>query len=188
MASAAVALCGCAPRDPYISAPAQTVTAGQWQIERQTDRVTGAPLSSATLITRTVAHTAVAFPPPASLQLMCFKEQPIVRLAFQFKIGSTRNAVLGYVFDDQPGREPEARFVDGYHAVVIEDQAEVARFARALAAAKVLYVRVRSLNAGRSSAEFRVDGASVAIAAAYAGCPLPPDQPAPAPKRTSALQ
>ena len=35
-----------------------------------------------------------------------------------------------------------------------------------------LYVRIRSLNTARTSAEFKVAGAPAAIAAAYAGCPL----------------
>jgi hypothetical protein len=50
-----------------------------------------------------------------------------------------------------------------------------------MATADVLYVRIRSLNSGRTSAEFHVAQAPAAIAAAYAGCPLN------AAARTSAL-
>jgi hypothetical protein len=49
---------------------------------------------------------------------------------------------------------------------------EVAQFVRDLATSRVLYVRIRSLNAPRTSAEFRVDGAPGAIEAGLAGCPV----------------
>jgi hypothetical protein len=65
--------------------------------------------------------------------------------------------------------------------VVIEDRAEVAQFVSELATSSALYVRTRSLNASRTSAEFKVDGAAAAIDAAFAGCPV--SQPAPAPQR-----
>ena len=105
------------------------------------------------------------------LQLMCFKDQPAVRLSFEFKIGSTRNAQLGYRFDEKPGHEIDARFLNDFKTVVIEDKAEVARFVSELATSSQLYVRIRSLNPGRSSAEFQVAGAPAAIEAGFAGCP-----------------
>jgi hypothetical protein len=37
----------------------------------------------------------------------------------------------------------------------------------------MLYVRITSINAGRSTAEFRLDGAPEAVTAGFAGCPLP---------------
>jgi hypothetical protein len=168
-------LAACATRDPLVSTSAAT-PAGNWRLERQVDRVTGAPLSSAFLLTRSSSHSNVAFPQPAQLQLTCFKEQPIIRLAFEFKVGSNRNSMLGYRFDDKPGREVDARFLQDYRTVVIEDKADVAQFVNELATSNVLYVRIRSLNAGRTTAEFRLDGAPAAIEAAFAGCPLPSDQ------------
>jgi hypothetical protein len=42
-------------------------------------------------------------------------------------------------------------------------------------------VRIRSLNAGRTAAEFKVEGAQAAIDAALAGCPVT----APAPQRVA---
>jgi hypothetical protein len=162
-------LAGCAATDPLVTHPAAT-SVGSWRIERQVDRVTGAPISSALLPTRTSSHSGVAFPQPAMLQLTCFKEQPIVRLSFDFKIGSNKNSVLGYRFDDNPGREVEARFLQDHTTVVIEDTSEVEQFVKELATSKVLYVRIRSLNAGRTSAEFRLEGASSAIEAGFAGC------------------
>jgi hypothetical protein len=175
--AAAVFLSGCA-RDPYVST-AGAIRDGNWRIERQLDRVTGAPLSNAFVISQNVSSSAIDFPRPASLSIHCFKGDPIVRLAFDFKVGSTRNSVLGYQFDGKPGREVAARFLQDFRTVVIEDKTEVAQFVDDLAGANALYVRIRSLNAGRSSAEFKVDGAPAAIAAAYAGCPV-------LPKRTSA--
>ena len=48
----------------------------------------------------------------------------------------------------------------------------MARFANEMATSNVLYMHIRALNARRTSAEFKIDGAPVAIAAAYASCPL----------------
>ncbi len=167
-------LAACA-RDPFVSTTtANTTPAGEWRIERQVDRITGAPISNAILMTSRVSNGNVLIAPPARMSLACFKQHPTVIFAFAFKIGSTRNAELGYRFDDKPGHEPRVRVVDDYKTVLIEDPHEVALFAGELATSGGLYVRIRSLNAARTSAEFKVAGAPAAIAAAYAGCPLTP--------------
>jgi hypothetical protein len=87
-------------------------------------------------------------------------------------ISSARNAELGYRFDERPGHQPQARFVDDYVKVVIEEPAEVVAFVNELATAKSLYVLIRSLNAGRTSAEFQLEGAPEAIKAALGTCPV----------------
>lgn len=161
----------CAARDPYVSASAATAV-GNWRVERQTDRITGAPLSSAILRTTNSSQSAVAFTRPAALQIGCFKDQPVVRMAFEFKVGSNRNSVLGYRFDEKPGHEIEARFLQDFKTVVIEERQEVVQFVTELATSNLLYIRIRSLNAGRTAAEFRVDGAPAAIEAALAQCPV----------------
>jgi len=84
--------------------------------------------------------------------------------------------------DENPGHETNARFVASASTVIIEDDKEVAEFIRELASAKVLYIRIRSFNAGRTTAEDKVDGASAAIAAAYATCPV---KPLPPPQRVA---
>jgi hypothetical protein len=107
------------------------------------------------------------------LSLACFKGHAAVIVAFAFKVGSTRNAELGYRFDDTPGHTPRVRIVDDYKSVLIDDPNDVMQFANEMAASNGLYMRIRSLTAaGRTSAEFKVAGAPAAIAAAYAGCPL----------------
>ena len=63
---------------------------------------------------------------------------------------------------------------------VIEEKAAVAQFIDDLAGASVLYIRIRSLNAGRTTAEFRLDGSAAAVQAAFASCPVTGPQ-----KRTS---
>ena len=174
-ASAALLLLAACARDPFVSVTtANTTPAGEWRIERQVDRITGAPISNAILMSSRVSNANLLFAPPARMNLACFKEHPAVIIAFAFKIGSTRNAELGYRFDDKPGHEPRVRFVDDYKTVIIEDAHEVAQFVNDLATSDGLYVRVRSLNAARTSAEFKVAGAPAAIAAAFAGCPLTP--------------
>lgn len=173
--TAALSLCACAARDPLVSIAGATPS-GDWRIERQVDRITGAPLSSALLQTRSSSNSAEAFAHPAMLQLLCFKEQPVVRLTFEFKVGSSKNSVFGYRFDEKPGHEIEARFLQDSKTVVIETPAEVAQFVNELSTSNVLYVRIRSLNEGRTTAEFRLNGAPAAIDAGFAGCPLPVDQ------------
>jgi hypothetical protein len=183
-ALAALLLAACSGYDPYVYG-GQAKIAGHWRIEQETDRITGAPISSAQVNTPRVSNGNLPFGTPAAgLQLICFKQQPAVLIKFQFKIGSTRNAEMGYSFDNRPGRQPMVRVVEDYKTIVIEDQDEVRRFASELATANILYIRIRSLNALRTSAEFQVDGAPEAIAAAYASCPL--TAPPPPPARTSA--
>jgi hypothetical protein len=78
-------------------------------------------------------------------------------------------------FDERPGHDNvDARFLHEHRTVVIEDGAEIARFVDELATANNLLIRARSLNAGRTSAEFKIDGAPKAITAAFATCPPPP--------------
>jgi hypothetical protein len=172
---------GCA-RDSLVST-ASAVPVGNWKVERQVDRITGAPLSSALLTTRNSSNTAVAFPQIATLQLLCFKSDPVVRIAFEFKVGSNQNSSLGYRFDENLGREVDARFVQDYKTVVIEDRATVAQFVSELATSNVLYVRIRSLNAGRSSAEFNLEGAPAVIESALAGCPATAPAPSQEPSK-----
>ena len=177
----ALLLCACA-RDPYVS-QASAVPSGNWRIERQPDRVTGKPISSAFLVTRASSNASVFYTQPASLQLSCFMDQPIIKFNFQNKVGSNVNSFLGYRFDEKPGHEIGARLLADSAAVVIEDKAEVAQFVSELATSNVLYIRTRSLNAARNSAEFKLDGAPAAIQAAFAGCPVA--SPAP-PQRVAA--
>jgi hypothetical protein len=175
----ALILCACA-RDPFVT-QAGAVRSGDWRIERQADRVTGKPISSALLVTRKGSSASALYPQVASLQLSCFVDHPVIKFSFESKVGTNLNSFLGYRFDEKPGHEIGARFVADSSAVVIEDQAEVAQFVRELATSSVLYVRTRSLNADRTSAEFNVDGAPAAIDAAFAGCPV--TEPAPQPQR-----
>ena len=63
--------------------------------------------------------------------------------------------------------------------MVIEDRAAVTTFVNELAMSNMLVIRIRSLAAGRTTAEFKLDGAPAAIEAAFVGCPLTPATPAP---------
>jgi hypothetical protein len=178
----ALLLGGCTARDPYVSYN-NTVSSGEWRIERQADRITGNSIASALLSTRNSSHSGVDYAQPAQMQLTCFEGKPVVRFAFEFKIGSDRNSALGYRFDDKPGRDNvESRILLGYTVIVIEDKTAVAQFVDELLNSNVLYLRIRSLNSGRTTAEFRVAGAGAAVQAAFADCPL---APSPGQKRAS---
>jgi hypothetical protein len=172
--AASVLLCACA-RDPVVST-SDTVPAGNWKIDRQVDRITGMTISSA-ILPAPSSHSREAFPKQAVLQLLCFKSEPIVRIAFEVAVGSTKNSDLGYRFDEKPGHEPEARFLNDFKTVVIEDTDDVRTFVDELKTSQSLYVRIRSLNAGRTAAEFKLDSAPAAVEAAYAGCPIKPPEP-----------
>ncbi len=167
----------CAMRDPYVAAPA-TTTSGNWKIEKQNDRITGVPVPSATLIINNASNTFADYAQPASLQLTCFDGAPLVRFAFSFKVGTDPNSTLGYRFDEKPGHDNiAARFLQEYRTVVIEDRAAITTFVNELASSSTLVVRIRSLTAGRTTAEYKLDGAAAAIEAAFAGCPLTPPPP-----------
>jgi hypothetical protein len=176
---AVAALLTCACADPYVVAPITAgtpgnwVSAGDWRIERQTDRVTGKPISSAVLVTHKSSNSQSPLTTQnASMQIGCFMGKPIVEFGFTNKVGTDPNSFLGYRFDEKPGHEIGARFLQKANAVVIEEKAEVAQFIGEMASSHSLYVRLRSLNAGRTSAEFTVDGAPEAIKAALADCPV----------------
>ena len=147
--AAAVLLAACT-HDPYVNVN-NTISSGEWKIERQVDRVTGAPISSASLMTNYVSNANMMVAPPARLQLACFKEHAAVVIAFAFKIGSTRNAELAYRFDAKPGHEPRVRIVDDYRSVLIDDPNEVMRFTGDMATSDGLYLNIRSLTAAGST-------------------------------------
>jgi hypothetical protein len=168
-------LAACVTVDPTVTGGA-TKASGNWRVEQTVDRVTGVPIATAILRTRQVANGNIPFAPPAEMQLGCFRGDPIVRLAFDFKVGSNRNSMLSYRFDEKPGQEDiediEARFLQDFRTIVIEDADAVTQFVRELATSQVLYMRIRSLNASRTSAEFKVEGAPGAIESAFSRCPV----------------
>jgi hypothetical protein len=178
----ALLLGGCTARDPYVST-SNTISSGEWKIDRQLDRITGKAITNALLLTRNSSHSGEDYAKPARIQLLCFENKPVVRFVFEFKIGSDRNASLGYRFDDKPGHDNvESRVLFGNEIIVIEDKTAVAQFIDELVNSNVLYLRMRSLNAGRTTAEFRVAGAAAAVQAGFAECPV---TPLPGQKRTS---
>ena len=170
-------LCGCAARDPFVTS-AGAITAGNWKIEQQTDKITGNPIGSAQLVTTVSSNSADSKVRSAMLQLTCFDKTPVVRISFEFKIGTDKNTIVGYRFDDKPGRDNiESRILSDHTIVVIEDGAEVKRFLADMPDASKLIIRIRSLNAGRTTAEFKLEGAPAAMEAAYKDCPVVIDPP-----------
>ena len=81
--------------------------------------------------------------------------------------------------DERPGHQIAANFLDDDKIAVIENGAEVTTFLNELATAKTLYLRVRSLGLGRTTAEFNVEGGAAAIAATTAHCPPVVEEPKP---------
>ncbi|WP_299815587.1 hypothetical protein [Tardiphaga sp.] len=162
---------GCV-RDPYVGAEGDTRSA-EWYIAHQVDRVTGTELPSAA-VHGWGSNSYVDFPKISQFQLTCFDGHPLVRFAFAFKIGNDRESVFGYRFDDRPGHAGvEARVVKGQPMLVLEEPAALATFLSELPGSRKLYIRIRSLIAGRTSAEYPLEGSEAAIKAAFANCPMP---------------
>lgn len=158
------------------------VRSGSWLIDQSPDHITGTPVGGAYTMAWGATNSANPSLYMASLQLTCFENRPIAKIAFQVKIGSDRNTSFGYRFDDKPGHDAvESRVLLGSKVLVIEDAAALRPFVEELRDSRKLFVRIRSLNAGTSAVELHVDGAGPAIDAAYAACPLP----APQGRRTS---
>ena len=170
-------LTACAVRDPTVGT-SNITTAGNWQIEKQIDRITGAPLESA-LLTAPSSHSGEAFSKRATLQLACFNKKPLVRFEFEVKVATTRSNEFGYRFDDRPGHQITAGFLGNARVAVIEDSAAIAQFLGELATGQKLYLRIRSLSFGRTTAEFNVEGATAAMAATTARCPPVIEEPKP---------
>ncbi len=172
MVVVSLGLGGCI-RDPYVTNDYES-RSGEWWISRQIDRVTGAELPSASVYDY-ASNTNEDFPKLSSFQLTCLDGKPIVRFAFAFKVGNDRDTVLGYRFDDRPGHENvESRVLLGKKLVVIEEKAALAQFMSELPGSEKLYIRLRSMILGRTSAEYLLEGSEAAIHAAFANCPMPP--------------
>jgi hypothetical protein len=166
--SALSLLCACAGTGSFASAEMQS--SGDWNIERETDRVTGEALTEVWLKSSQISHPGLPAIPHALLEFACLKGQLLVRLQFGFQVGSKADSDVSYRFDDKQSHSVEARMLRGLKIVVIEKEGEVAQFTQGLATANVLYVVINSLAKGRTVAEFEVAGAPPAIAAAHAAC------------------
>jgi hypothetical protein len=161
----------CSNRDPYVTAAGET-TSGNWKIARQLDKVTQTELPSAS-VRAMASNTYVANASGSLLQITCFDKQPIVRFAFEFKIGSDKNTILGYRFDDKPGHDSVAsRVLTGETAILVDNPVAVAEFVNGMTGSQKLYLRIRSLTLGRTTAEYPLEGSATAVQAAFAGCPV----------------
>ena len=163
---------GCGtPRDPYVTSAGDTAS-GNWKIAHQPDKINGENLPSAT-VRAMASNTYAANAKDSMLQITCFDRQPVVRFAFAFKVGSDKNTILGYRFDDKPGRDSvTARVLTGETSIVIDNPVAVAQFVNDLTGSHKLYVRIRSLTLGRTTAEYPLEGSDAAVQAAFAGCPV----------------
>lgn len=165
--------------------------AGSWKIERGYDRILGKPAATAELSARSrnVNERDRRYPRTqlqiGSLQLGCFDNAAVVRLAFNHRVGSNRTSTLSYRFDDNPGRDAPARFLQAHSTAVIDDPKEVATFVEQLRTSNTLYVRVMSHTDGTTSVEFTLKGAPAAIDAAFQNCPI---ESAPRPRSASYLR
>jgi hypothetical protein len=168
---AGLSLGNCA-RDPLVT-PIGETKSGEWYIAHQIDRVSDAELPNAAVFAL-ASNSNYQWPRVSSVQLTCFEGKPLVRFAFDVKVGSNRNTAFAYRFDDKPGHEDvESRVVRGSQVIVIEDRAAIATFISEMTGARTLYVRIRSINGGRTAVEYPVAGSAAAMNAAFGRCAMP---------------
>lgn len=144
---------------------------GQWKFERRNDPISETQVTTAWLSIGKYDFLSGKIY-AGELQLMCFRNQPVIRLSFNLKVGSDRTAALAYRFDERPGHSAKASFFAREKIIVIDNKSEVAQFVDQLGTAQTLFLRVTRLRAGTFTAKFPVQGASHAIEAAYAECPV----------------
>lgn len=145
---------------------------GAWKFDRS-DRIKGAAATKAWMLSSKASGRPGRITRPAGLQLLCFKDTPVVQIKFMYRIGSNTSAALAYRFDERPSVDATARFLQDFQTIVIQDQTAVAQFIDELRTSGKLFVRVNSLIVGQTSAEFQVHDSDAAIDAAFADCPLP---------------
>lgn len=168
--AAAFALGGCAG-EALRTETATKPDTGKWRFESRNDPISGAQVTTAWLSISSynfLSGNVYA----GELQLMCFKSRPVVRLAFNMKVGSDRTAALAYRFDELPGQHVNASFFAREGIIVIDRKDEVVQFVDQLKDAQTLFLRVTRLRGGGFTAKFPVQGASQAVEATYADCPL----------------
>ncbi len=159
---------------------------GNWKIDRQIDRVTGKPISSAEMravrTSTSEEDNNIFIARNALMELQCFRDVPTARFVFNYYVGTEKNSTLGWRFDEKPGQEGEARILRDYRTVIIDQPGEMKTFLGQMATSRILYIRIRSLNGPRTSAEFVVEGGAEAIRSAFADCPFPEPEPEPPPR------
>lgn len=143
---------------------------GKWRLEHRNDPVSGAQVATASLHISRYQFLAGTY--EGELQLMCFKNRPVIRLVFNLRIGSDKTTALAYRIDENPGRYVNSKFFARERTIVIDNKNEVADFASQLQSAQSLFLRVTRLRAGTFTAKFPVHGASHAMEAAFADCPV----------------
>jgi hypothetical protein len=187
----------CATDPVIVQSPENFRKVGNWNVETSIDRTTGRPISSSSLQSIaqrnfTAGHLfedqpdldlTVGMNRWTTMQLLCFRGEPIVNFNFVDKVGTERNIEFSYRFDNRPGGQAKLHMARQWTVASIEDQDEVRTFIDQMRTSRQLYILIRSLNAGRTSLEFQLDGAPEAIAAAYVGCPLKAPDPPPPPKK-----
>jgi hypothetical protein len=144
---------------------------GNWRIERVADPVSRTGQQPSASLPSRSWHSKYTLPRSVVMQITCAKTQPQVRFAFDIRVGSSRTATVEYRFDDRPLQEVKARFRQESTMAVLEDEDEVAELIGGLTTARALHLRIRSLNLGVTTAEFRLDGAASATAVALMSCP-----------------
>ncbi len=155
-------------RDPYVST-SSVVTSGQWKIDRMTDRVRRRADQQRQRDCDGL-ECRRAFPATRRHAAIVLHHQP----GDQFHVPLQKWAAneirsLAIVFDETPGHENNERAVRGQRQHRDHRRRQGGRRVCTRTGTRQSPLHpYPSFNAGRTPAEFKVDGASAAIAAAYA--------------------
>lgn len=165
-------LAGCFVQDRSYVLAKPDETSGSWRMEHRIDRVTGKPAPVAFVTTMATNNKTTAIR-PAMLELVCSGTKPVVMFEFTLRVGAERNSSIAYRVDNRPGDDVDATFIQDHRTIVIDEPAVVAKFIEEVSAGSMLLVRISSLFAGRTVAEFRIVGAKTAFVPVLEVCPLP---------------
>ncbi|RAI39210.1 hypothetical protein [Rhodoplanes roseus] len=175
--TAALAVSGCFEHDRSLVKARPDDTSGSWRVEHEIDRITGHPITSASVITRVTNNTKGLQTFPAAVSLICSRGRLYVQFEFGLRVGAERNSTLAYRVDDRLGAEAEVSFLQDHKTVHINEPQAVAKFVADVSPGSMLLVRTSSPFGGRTFGEFRIVGAAAAFAPLLEACPLPAGSP-----------
>lgn len=137
-----------------------------WSFETKEDRITGKTSPSLSIAPSAARYNGrTGF---ASAAVTCSNKSPAVLFAFDFPVGATHNSVVGYRFDQKPGRQPTVQFLNTKAPVII-DEVEAKKFLSDAKDSSSLYVKISS-PVGVSEVEFNTSGGNATISQFEQAC------------------
>lgn len=158
--------CVSAPSPTTLGSAPAYASATSWRYSADVDRISGKTKPSLSLAPTTARYNGrTGF---GSAAVICGEGKPSVMFVFDWPVGATHNSIVGYRFDQKPGREPAVEFFNT-KAPVINGAADAKTFLADAKNSSSLYVRVSS-PVGVSEIEFNTAGGNAAISQFEQSC------------------